>query len=244
MYSIYGSLGAAAAASLAAWQLSHRWWVGLIAGVVAMAAVFGGISYWVRQQLNRRMPAIEQAVQGQRVEQALKLLEELRPLARWQPGLNAVVDGQIGVITYATKMDFDRAQPYLEKAVVKNWHARAMLAALHFKARRFDDAARVFEEAVRFNKKEAMLWAAYAWCESKRQNRAKAIDIMQRAVKAMPDDQDLKDNLSALQQDKRMRMNAYTPEWWALHLERPPAKVLMADQRSDPRVRQMRRMRP
>ncbi|MFN8423500.1 MAG: hypothetical protein U0470_09005 [Anaerolineae bacterium] len=80
MYSIYGSLGAAAAASLAAWQLSHRWWVGLIAGVVAMAAVFGSISYWVRQQLNRRMPAIEQAVQGQRVEQALKLLEELRPL--------------------------------------------------------------------------------------------------------------------------------------------------------------------
>ncbi|MEO8082445.1 MAG: tetratricopeptide repeat protein [Ardenticatenales bacterium] len=243
MYSVYASLGAAAAASLAAWQLSHRWWVALIAGLVATVAVFGGISYWVRQQLNQRMPPIEQAVQGQRVEQALKLLEGLRVLGRWQLGLNAVVDGQIGVITYATKMDFDHAQPYLERAVVKNWHAKAMLAALHYKARRFDDANRVFEEAVRFNKKEAMLWAAYAWCESRRQNRAKAIEILQRALKALPNNADLKDNLSSLQQDKKLKMNAYTPEWWALHLERPPAKVLMADQRQQLRVRQMRRMR-
>lgn len=244
MYSIYLSVAAAVAAFLAGWQLSGRWWVGLLAGLVAALAVFAGISYWVRRRLNAQMPEIEQAIQGQRVEQALKLLEGLRALGRWQPGMNAVVDGQIGVITYATKMAFDQAQPYLERAVVKNWHAKAMLAALHYKARRYDDMGRVFEDAVRFNKKEPLLWSAYAWCEARRQNKAKAVEILGRAIKALPEDNDLKENLAAVQQDKKMKMGAYTPEWWALHLERPPNKVLMADPRQQLRMRQMRRMRP
>lgn len=243
MTSIYISVAAAVAAYLIGWQLTGRWWVGLIAGLAAAIGVFGGVSLWVRRRLNAQMPAIEQAIQGQRVEQALKLLEGLRALGRWQPGMNAIVDGQIGVITYATKMAFDQAQPYLERAVVKNWHAKAMLAALHYKARRFDDMTRVFEEALRYNKKEPMLWAAYAWCEARRQNKNKAVEILTRAVKALPEDADLKDNLGAVQQDKKMKMNAWTPEWWALHLERPPAKVLMADPRQQLRMRQVRRMR-
>lgn len=244
MYSIYVSLGVAVLAYLAAWQLSGRWWVGLIAGLLGAVGAFAAVALWMRRTLQQQMPAIESAVQGQRIDVALKLLDELRSLAKWQPGLDAIVDGQVGVLTYATKMDFDRAQPYLERAVVKNWHAKAMLAALHYKARRFDDMTRVFEEAVKHNKKEPMLWAAYAWCESRRQNRAKAVDVLQRALKALPDDDDLKDNLSSVQQDRKMKMSAYTPEWWALHLERPPAKVLMEDPRQQLRMRQMRRMRP
>lgn len=244
MYSIYVSLGIAVAAYLAAWQLSGRWWVGLIAGLIGAVGGFAGMALWMRRTLQQRMPAIETAVQGQRIDVALKLLEEMRSLAKWQPGLDAIVDGQIGVLTYATKMDFDKAQPYLERSVVKNWHAKAMLAALHYKARRYDDMTRVFEEAVKYNKKEPMLWAAYAWCEVRRQNRAKAVEILQRALKALPDDGDLKENLAAVQQDKKMKMNAFTPEWWALHLERPPAKVLMEDPRQQLRMRQMRRMRP
>ncbi|MFN8423499.1 MAG: tetratricopeptide repeat protein [Anaerolineae bacterium] len=127
---------------------------------------------------------------------------------------------------------------------MKNWHAKAMLAALHFKARRFDDAERVFEEAVRFNKKEAMLWAAYAWCESKRQeplqgDRRHAAGRQGHAGRSGPEGQPVGPPAGQADADERLH-----PEWWALHLERPPAKVLMADQRSDPRVRQLRRMRP
>jgi tetratricopeptide (TPR) repeat protein len=161
-------------------------------------------------------------------------LEGARSLSRWQFLIATMIDGQVGTILYAHKQRLDEAQPYLEKAIVKNWYAKCMLAATHFKRREYDDMVRVFEETVKNNKEAAMAWAAYAWCEAKRGRRPEAIGVLERAMKELPDEDRLKRNLIALQNKKRINMKAFTPEWWVLHLERPPGQVMAGGRMSAP----------
>ena len=195
--------------------------------VVLISLLAGGVAYYflarrTNKQLELRMVDVRNALEGQDPNGALEVLEEARSLGRWQFLINTMIDGQVGAIHYAHKQDHEAALPYLEKAVVKNWHARAMLAGIHFKRRKFDDMKQVFEDTVKFNKKESMLWAAYAFCQSKRGMREEALAIIERGRVEMPDDERLKQLLIALQNRKRMNMKAYEPDWYALMLERPP----------------------
>lgn len=198
----------------------------LAAYVPALAAA---IAAWIliTRRVGRRVEAmtatIEKHVTAGRVEAAIKALEELRPLGRWQFLFARSLDGQIGSLLYAHRKEFDRARPYLERAHVKVWPARAMLGADHYRRRRYDDMQRVFDHATRHNKKTALLWAAWAWCEWKRGQRDQAISILGRARKHLPNDALIQKNLQALQNLKGMKMNGYRAEWLALHLEKPPA---------------------
>ena len=53
----------------------------------------------------------------------------------------------------------------------------------------------------------------------------KAEPLLRNALKANPNDDRLKSNLTALQNDKRMKMQAYEPEWFQFHLERLPVEM-------------------
>ncbi|HEY3356775.1 MAG TPA: tetratricopeptide repeat protein, partial [Polyangia bacterium] len=145
------------------------------------------------------------------------------PLGRFQFMLARVVDGQIGILIYAHKRDAERARPYLEKAGVANWQARAMLAAAHFKKKRYDEAVAVFEQTLKRNRKQSLLWSAYAWCEHKRGKPKRAQEILAQAQQYMPSDENIGKNLLRLSNDKaKMKMNGYGMEWYALLLEDPP----------------------
>jgi hypothetical protein len=52
----------------------------------------------------------------------------------------------------------------------------------------------------------------------------KAMKVLARAVEQNPSDEKLKGALSALQNDKRMKMSAWEPAWWQFHLEPPPVQ--------------------
>ncbi len=179
------------------------------------------------KQLQALMARVEERLGAQDFDAALELLEEGRSLARWQLLVNKIIDGQVGTILYAYKTNIEEARPYLERTLAQNWHAKAMLAASHFKVRDYDAMQKVFEAAVKANKKQGLLWGAYAWCEAKRGQRAEAIGILERGLKETEGDERLKRNLIALQNKKRMNMKDFTPEWWVLHLEKPPGQTMM-----------------
>ena len=204
-----------------------------IAGYIAfdvlsaiVLGVLGGVAALVlllrrgRKPIEANMKEIETHMKGQRFDKAIAALESMRPLARWQPGLGGSLEAQIGMIRYAHMREFENARPHLEKSHAKVWQAWAMLGAAHFKKERWDEMRAVFEKAVKSNKKEAMLWLTYGYCEWKRGARDSAISILNRGLKLCPQDERLKNQLNGLQNGKKMKMPSTDPEWLALHLER------------------------
>src|SRR5207302_6033053 len=127
----------------------------------------------------------------------------------------------IGTLLYIQKK-FEEAEPHLHKSFVKIWPARAMLAAQHYRRKEFDKMAEVFDAAIKANKNEGLLYAVYAWCEDKRGERRKAIEVLQRGLKENPSDEKLKNLLLRTQNDKRMKLETWGEQWWQFWLENPP----------------------
>lgn len=230
MYNLFIALGVSAGVFFIAEPFVPLWAAVAIGLVVGLAA-FVGLSFFTNRRLKDRLAGVETAMMAGQPEQAIEVLEDARELGRWQYGIDQAIDGQIGVILYAQKQDVAAAQPYLEKAIPRNWQAKAMLGAIHFKDKDFDKMESAFDDALRFNKKESLLWSAYAWCQWRRGKRDAALEILERGEKKLPEDEAIQRNLEALRAGKKMRMKAYEPEWWALHLERPPARVMQGGRR-------------
>jgi tetratricopeptide (TPR) repeat protein len=196
----------------------------VISGLVV--ALVGGVAVGVlmlrrtRKPIEAAMKDVEAHMKNQRFEKAIATLEAMKPTARWQPGLASSLEAQVGMIRYAHMREFEAARPNLEKAHPKVWQAWAMLGAAHFKKERWDDMRAVFEKAVKRNKKEAMLWLTYGYCEWRRGQKDHALAVLNRGLKENPSDERLKTQVSALQNGKKVKMPAHDPEWLALHLER------------------------
>lgn len=209
----------------------YPWAWAIAVGLLAGLACYLAIMLYVNRQLKARLAGVETALAEQRVDLAISRLEEMRTLSKWQPMINKVVDGQVGVIVYAYKQDPVRARPMLENTLPQNWHAKIMLAAIHYQNRNEEAMKATFEDTLKATKKEGLLWSAYAWCEWKRGHTKEAIDILGRARKELPDDEAITRNLQTLQSSKKMKMSAYEPEWYLFGLERPPAQMVMGGQR-------------
>jgi len=158
-----------------------------------------------------------------RVDGVVKMLEAALPLGRWQFLLEGQIWGQIGMLKYLFE-DFEGAKVAFAKANPRDYNVKAMEAALAFKKKDFAAMERSFEAAVTHGKKEGLMWAAYAWCLLQNKEKDKALKVMSRAVEQNPSDDKLKAALSALQNDKRLKMDPWTPQWWQFHLEAPPVQ--------------------
>lgn len=212
----------ATAATLLRFFLLHGW-----VPAVLLGALLGGATYLVAsRRIGRKMEAVlratEPLVAAGRIDEAIKRLESLRALARYQLMVGRIVDAHVGVLLYAQKRDWERARRCLERAPGRVWQARAMLAAGYYQRKQYELGAQVFEDALRRNRKVSLLWAAYAFCEHGRGNRERAIEILAAARRRLPRDEAIAGNLARLSNLKRMRMQSYGREWWALRLELPP----------------------
>jgi tetratricopeptide (TPR) repeat protein len=206
----------------------------LLGGIIPGVVVFLGAFILLGRRVANKVQALSTAAQKelqaapmkererqQRIDKAIKILEEGLKYERWQFLVGAEVHAQIGMIQYMTR-NLEGAQAHFAKANSRNYMARAMEGALHYQKKEFDQMERCFEQAVKSGRKEAMVWAVYAWCEFQRKNKDKALKIMGRGVEANPSDEKLKAGLTALQNDKKLKMKTYEPLWWQFGLEQPP----------------------
>src|SRR5438552_2486097 len=173
------------------------------------------------KQLEALMAQVQKELAGRRIDKAIALLESSFPLARWQFLVASQLHGQIGSLLYIQKK-FDEAEPRLKKSFVKMWPARAMLAAAHFRRKEGEEVGDVFDAAIRANQGESLLSAVYAWCEDKRGDRKKASEVLQRGAAQVKSDDRLKTLLTRLQNDQRMKLEAFGEQWWQFWLETPP----------------------
>ncbi|MGQ0506713.1 MAG: tetratricopeptide repeat protein, partial [Myxococcaceae bacterium] len=144
---------------------------------------------------------------------------------KWQFLIGSEVHAQIGMIKYLVN-DTDGALQHLQKANARNYMALAFQGALFFRKKDYAQMEKAFEKAVTAGKKEGLVWSTYAWCEQQIKEKGKALEILGRAVAVNPSDEKLKAGLTALQNDKKLRMKAYEPMWWQFGLEQPPQQQM------------------
>ena len=203
------------------------------------------------QQIAQRPGANTQAILAQKFDRATEILKRGFALCRWQLGVETMLNARIGMVLFARSTVLPKARmadsiPYLEKSLVKGtrarlmqgmWPAWAMLGVAIYKGKKdTDKAVSVLEGIVAQVSKESLLWSLYAWILWKDRRLDDAIAVLARAQNKLPDDGRIKDNLTALQNRKSMKMRAYGDQWYQFGLEKPKM-ANMQPQMMHPRAR-------
>jgi tetratricopeptide (TPR) repeat protein len=202
------------------------WAAAVFPGLVVALAAYLVLARRTWKRLEAIFDAMQREVQAQKLDKAIQTLEGGFVLAPWQFLVASQLHSNIGILQYIQK-DFDAALPHLEKSFSRNWIARGMLAVARYKKRDLARAKSVFEDAVKVNKKEGVLWSAYAWVLENEGQHTEAIAVLGRAVEANSSDEKLKTSLQALQNGKKLKLGKlYAEQWFQFHLETPPTQFV------------------
>jgi len=206
------------------------WWVSLLIALTLFLACFVLISRHVMKKVESIMTSAMQDLQNQRitskemqlhlVDKAIREMKNAMKYGNWQIYVTGQVNSSIGMLYYI-KRDFAAAFPYLEKGFFKNWVTMGMLAISYMKRSKKERMRETFEKAVLGSPKEPLLWALYAYCNAECGDTDKAKEILEKGLKKIPGEENLKQNLAMLNDGKKMKMSGYGEMWYQFHLESP-----------------------
>jgi tetratricopeptide (TPR) repeat protein len=205
--------------------------LGAVAAIIpGLIVAVGAYLLLVRRtwkQLEVLFDGVQKELQSQRVDKALQLLQSGFRLAPWQFLVASQLHSNVGILLFV-KGDVDAALPHLEKSFSRNWIARAMLGVARYRARDLAAMTKVFDEAVKVNKKEGLLWQVYGWILEKEGRHDDAVALLGRASAANPADEKLKSSLQALQNGKKLKLGKlYAEQWFQFRLENVPPTLMM-----------------
>jgi tetratricopeptide (TPR) repeat protein len=226
VYSILVSIliGAAVGTAYTLLGFWKTWAMGSILGFLVAILSLVIISRILARRIEPRFLHAQKQIQSGANPLAIKTLEELLEFAPWQIMLKGQVHGQIGLLTYAMEKE-DQALQHLEKSSVRVPDAQIALAAIRFRRKEYDACNEIMDVVVKGNKKQLFLYHVQAFLLSRQGKKDEAIEVMQRCVKREPSNDDAKDNLLRLQNNKKMNMKRFGVQWFGLKLEKPPASM-------------------
>ncbi len=228
MYNLLISLGAAAVVFVVLWFATGLpWWVSLLVAFALFATCYILLMRHVMKKVSADMESAGKDLQGQRIDKAIRTLQQTLRFGAWQFSVRGQIHSQIGMIYYL-KRDFSNAFPHLEKSFAKNWIAMGMLAISYMKRNKKEKMTATFEKAVQWSPKESLLWNVYAYCLVESGSTDKAIKVLERGLKKLPGEERLAHNLQALKEGKKMKMKAFGDMWLQFHLEKQ--SVIMKQQ--------------
>ncbi len=197
----------------------------ILPAVVVLVASFFLISKNIAKKLENSMKGLQDDLMRGQIDKAIATLKSIqKKYGRWQFFLKSTIDGQIGSIYYM-KSQFQTAKPYLERAFVRHWVAKAMLALIYYREKKMGKMNEVFLATTKHVKKAGLLWSLWAYCVWRNGDIERAISILAQGKNILGDaDPHLAQNLLSLQNDKRMRMKAYGDQWYQFQLEFSPAQ--------------------
>jgi len=221
------AIGVAVAAGIR-FGTDFGWVAAIFPAVVAAAGAYVLLVRRILKKIERLMDAMQKDVQAGKLDKGIQTLQAGFALAPWQFLVAAQIHSNIGVLHYLKQPpDYDAALPHLQKSFSKHWIARGMLAALRYRRKDLAGARQVFEDGVKANRKEGVLWAAYAWMLEKEGLHDEAIAVLGRGVQANPSDDKLKSSLQALQNGKKLKLGKlYEEQWFQFRLEPPPTQLV------------------
>jgi tetratricopeptide (TPR) repeat protein len=227
MYNLLISLAAGLAVTLAIRFGTNVGWVGsILPGLLALGVAYFVLARRSWKQLEALMGTVQKELMAQKFDRALQTLQGGFALAPWQFLVASQIHSQIGVLRYV-RQDFAAAQPHLEKSFSRHGIARAMLAVTHYRKKDLEKMRKIFDEAAKDNKKEGLIFAAWAWIEEKEGRHDEAIAVLARGLKSNPGDEKLKAAAQTLQNDKRLKLGKlYGEQWFQFHLEKMPPQMV------------------
>lgn len=202
-------------------QFFFSWYASILPGLIVFAIVYIVLAQRAMKQVTALSERAQREMQAQKPDRAAETFRSGLALAKKQFLVGPLMHANLGMLLYVQKK-FDEALPHLEKGYPRNFYARAMLACYFFKKQAWERMEKEFETAVKYGKKDGLIWSLYAYALVQSGQKEKALQVLGRGVQKNPGDERLKSNLLALQNNKRMKMRAYGPQFYQFHLEPPP----------------------
>jgi tetratricopeptide (TPR) repeat protein len=204
---------------LSQFVLGWHWIIGIILGQIAAIAVF----FLLAKVMMKKITAIielanEELTKGQ-FDRAISVLESGFKYQYRHPFIASQLNSQIGVIHYYKK-DFKKAEEYLKKGIASHYIGQCMLGILYMKKKDEENMNKAFKAATRASGKESIVWSLYAYCLSSLGKKNEAIEVLSKGQKRLPGDENIKANLTALQNNQKMKMRAYKEMWSIFMLEK------------------------
>lgn len=198
--------------------------MGIVLGVLVFVIAFAVISRLLSKRIEPLFLQAQKQIQAGATQSAIQSLEALLPISRWQILLKGQIYAQIGCLQFSLDNDSD-ALVSLEKAARRSSEAQLFLAALYFKRKDSEKARKTLEEAIGFNKKQVLLYNVLAWILVKDGDRSQAVEVLLRGEKADDQSEATKDNITRIQNGKKLNMKRFGMAWYALKFEAPPASM-------------------
>lgn len=198
----------------------------ILPAVAALLISFFLISKKLSKKLEASMKGLQDDLMKGQTDKAIATLKEMQNrYGRWQFFLSSTIDGQIGTILYM-KGQYQKARSYLERAFVRHWVAKAMLALIYYRERKMTKMDEVFQSTTRYVKKAGLLWSLWAYCVWRNGETERAIGILAKGKGYLNEaDPHLAQNLLSLQNHKRMKMKRYGEQWYQFQLELSPQQT-------------------
>src|SRR3954468_13186449 len=160
--------------------------------LVVGVAVYLLLIRQVNKLLQTQMQGIQPMLMNKNIDGALAHLENIKKkYAKWVVLLSSQIDGQIGSILYM-KRDFEKARPYLERAFVRMWEPKLMLACLLSgevgPGKKKADLKAVDElltKVTRYSPKQGLLYSTWAWLHWKAGDNKRAIEVLARGKETL-----------------------------------------------------------
>lgn len=199
--------------------LPGHWVTGIILGQIAAIAVFFLLAKLIMKKVTAVIEqANEELTKGQ-FDRAINILESGFKYQYRHPFIASQLNSQIGVIQYYKK-DLKKAEEYLAKGIASHYIGQCMLGILYMKKKDEENMNKAFKAATRASGKESIVWSLYAYCLSSLGKKDEAIEVLNKGLKRLPSDENIKANLTALQNNQKMKMRAYKDMWSIFMLEK------------------------
>lgn len=191
-----------------------------LAGLVVMTLIYALGARYVIKKVTELMELAQKDLMASRVDKAIKVLESGLKYAPWQFFIKGQIRAQIGMI-YFMRRDFNEAFEYLKEPFYRNWASSGMLAVTYMKRNKPKLMIETFDNAIRLNRKEPMLYNLYAYCLEYIGEHDRAVTTMEKGVKKVGRHELLEENLALLRDGKKMKMLDWGELWYQFHLEKP-----------------------
>jgi hypothetical protein len=220
-------IGATSGGVWTALGLWKTWQMGILLTVVVSLLSFVLLSRLMARRIEPRFMAIQKQIQSGQTQLAIGQLEGMLSLSRWQVLLKGQIHAQIGLVAYASG-DENRAASHLALSGIRATEARLAYAALEYRRGRKDHAREILDVAIRASKKQILPYHVYAWMLAKDGDREAAINKLIACQKIEKSNESTLENLSRLQNGKKLSMKRFGIAWFGLQLEKPPAQLRAA----------------
>jgi tetratricopeptide (TPR) repeat protein len=223
MYNLFISLAAGLLIAAAVRLAGFGWVAVIIPGALGAAIAYVALNLRAQKRLSARIEAAVAEAQARRFDRAIQMAKGALDMGPWLFGTHAAVSALIGQFLW-WKGDNEAALPYLEAAPAGQWPARLMLGIARWRKRDLEGMKKIFEETLkgRGNRKQGLVWCAYAWLLEKEDRHEEAVRVLARGAGVNPSDEKLKSALQSVQNGKKLKLGKLYMEWYNFGVEPPP----------------------